>query len=282
MRTTDANLRVLVRRQRWGRKNARGVARVHPGLLNVLHHRADVRRPIPSQTASTSISIALSRKRSINTGRVRPRPSPRRSNRRALRGRRAHTKAGSAPGSRCAPRRHAPLRCRGRSPTPGSGSRAARAAPRTARDPLLRRLRRTACPGSGSRRLPAHAQASAASARRTGWRRHQDARARRRPSTSSSRERLEVEAVGCVVVRRDGLRIAVDHHGLVAERAEPLRSVHAAVVELDALPDPVRPRAEDDDTRLRAERRRLVNLAVGGVVVVDAASTSPAHESTRR
>ena len=53
-------------------------------------------------------------------------------------------------------------------------------------------------------------------------------------------ERLEVEAVARVVVGRDRLGVAVDHHGLVAERAERLRRVDAAVVELDALADAVR------------------------------------------
>ena len=57
------------------------------------------------------------------------------------------------------------------------------------------------------------------------------------------RERLEVEAVGGVVVGRDRLRVAVDHHGLVAERAERLHGVDAAVVELDPLADPVRARS---------------------------------------
>ena len=82
------------------------------------------------------------------------------------------------------------------------------------------------------------------------------------------RERLEVEAVRGVVVGRDGLRVAVDHDGLVAERPERLGGVDAAVVELDALPDPVRPRAEDDDARLVARRRRLVLLPPGRVQVV--------------
>ncbi len=81
-------------------------------------------------------------------------------------------------------------------------------------------------------------------------------------------ERLEVEAVGGVVVGRDRLRVAVDHHRLVAERAEGLRGVDAAVVELDPLADPVRARAEDDDARLRPGRRRLVRLAPGRVEVV--------------
>ena len=56
------------------------------------------------------------------------------------------------------------------------------------------------------------------------------------------RQRLEVQAVGGVVVGRHGLRIAVDHDRLVAVLAQRHRRVHAAVVELDPLPDPVRAR----------------------------------------
>ena len=81
-------------------------------------------------------------------------------------------------------------------------------------------------------------------------------------------ERLEVETVGGVVVGRHRLRVAVDHHRLVAELAIGLDRVHAAVVELDALPDPVRPRAEDHHAFALAERSALVLLAPGCVVVV--------------
>src|SRR5581483_1563897 len=81
-------------------------------------------------------------------------------------------------------------------------------------------------------------------------------------------ERLEVQAVRRVVVRRDRLRVAVHHHGLVAELTEGRDGVHAAVVELDALPDPVRPRAEDDDAGLRAGGPGLLRLAPGRIEVV--------------
>ena len=81
-------------------------------------------------------------------------------------------------------------------------------------------------------------------------------------------ERLEVQAVGGVVVGRHRLRVAVDHDRLVAERAERLHGVHAAVVELDPLADAVRAGAEDDDALLVAGGRRLVALAPGRVVVV--------------
>ncbi len=55
------------------------------------------------------------------------------------------------------------------------------------------------------------------------------------------RERLEVEAVGGVVVGRDRLGVGVDHDGLVAQFAQRERGVDAAVVELDALADAVGP-----------------------------------------
>ena len=66
-------------------------------------------------------------------------------------------------------------------------------------------------------------------------------------------QRLEVEPVAGVVVRRDGLGVAVHHDRLDARLAQREGRVHAAVVELDALPDPVRPAAEDHD--LAARRR---------------------------
>ena len=83
-------------------------------------------------------------------------------------------------------------------------------------------------------------------------------------------QRLEVEPVGGVVVGRNRLRVAVHHHGLVAERAEAPRRVHAAVVELDPLPDPVRAAAEDHDARLLPSGHGLVGLAPRGVEVVRA------------
>ena len=80
-------------------------------------------------------------------------------------------------------------------------------------------------------------------------------------------ERLEVEPVRRVVVGGDRLRVAVDHHGLVAELAEARDGVDAAVVELDALSDPVRAGAEDHD-RAAGLGRLLVDLVPGGVEVV--------------
>ncbi len=79
-------------------------------------------------------------------------------------------------------------------------------------------------------------------------------------------ERLEVEAVGGVVVGRDRLRVAVQHDGLVAGVAEGEAGVDAAVVELDALPDAVGARPEDQHLRPVAGAHLGVVL-VGGVVV---------------
>ena len=79
-------------------------------------------------------------------------------------------------------------------------------------------------------------------------------------------ERLEVQPARGVVVGGDGLRVAVDHHGLVARVGERERRVHAGVVELDALADPVRPAAEDDHLR-RAALRHLGLVVVGRVEV---------------
>src|SRR3989442_823030 len=80
------------------------------------------------------------------------------------------------------------------------------------------------------------------------------------------RERLEVETVGGVVVGGDRLLIAVDHDRFHAELFQREGRVNAAVVELDALADPVGTRAQDDDL-LPAGRRRLVLLLVGRVEV---------------
>ena len=66
------------------------------------------------------------------------------------------------------------------------------------------------------------------------------------------RQRLEIEPVRGVRVGRDRLRIAIDHNHFEAgaRLAVPVATeregrVAAAIVELDPLPDPVRPAAED-------------------------------------
>src|SRR5690606_8737970 len=59
------------------------------------------------------------------------------------------------------------------------------------------------------------------------------------------RQRLEIQAVGGVVVGRDRLGVAVDHDRLDADVGKGEGGVAAAVVELDALTDAVGAAAED-------------------------------------
>ncbi len=86
-------------------------------------------------------------------------------------------------------------------------------------------------------------------------------------------QRLEVEAVGGVVVGGDRLRVAVDHHRVAAQLAGGHRRVHAAVVELDPLADPVGAGAEDYDgiaiaaADLRGGRAAGKGALVGRVVI---------------
>ena len=61
------------------------------------------------------------------------------------------------------------------------------------------------------------------------------------------RQRLEVELVGDVEVGGDRLRVRVHHDRLESLLAQRERGGDAAVVELDALPDAVRAAPEDDD-----------------------------------
>ncbi len=76
------------------------------------------------------------------------------------------------------------------------------------------------------------------------------------------RQRLEVQAVGRVIVGGHRFRVAIDHDGLVAVFAQRQRSMHATVVELDALGDPVRPAAQHHDF-LATGRPRLALFLVG-------------------
>ena len=79
-------------------------------------------------------------------------------------------------------------------------------------------------------------------------------------------DRLEVEAIGSVVVGRDRFRVAVDHDGLVAVRAHGEGGVDTAVVELDALADTVRTATQHHDLLLVADFR-LALFLIGGVHV---------------
>ena len=80
-------------------------------------------------------------------------------------------------------------------------------------------------------------------------------------------QRLEIEAVRGVVVGGDRLGIAVDHDRLEPGVRERETGVAAAIVELDALADAVRPAAENDDLAIvggarlagrSADERRLI------------------------
>ena len=88
------------------------------------------------------------------------------------------------------------------------------------------------------------------------------------------RQRLEIQAVGGVVVGRHRFRVAVDHDGFIAGVVQREAGMTAAIVEFDALADPVRPAAEDDDLflvgrralvrQMSGERRFIGRIHVGG------------------
>ena len=81
------------------------------------------------------------------------------------------------------------------------------------------------------------------------------------------REWLEVEPIGRVVIGADRLGIAVDHHRGIAKPPQRHRSMHAAIVELEALADAVGARAEDDDRGTivvdRLVERVVTRVAIG-------------------
>ena len=80
-------------------------------------------------------------------------------------------------------------------------------------------------------------------------------------------ERLEIEAVGGVVVGRHGFRVAVDHDRFIARVMQREAGMAAAIVELDALADAVGPAAEDDDL-LRGPRACASSSGVIGRIHV--------------
>ena len=75
---------------------------------------------------------------------------------------------------------------------------------------------------------------------------------------------LEIQPVGGVVVGGDGLRIAIDHDGLVAVLAERKGGMDTAIVELDPLADPVGSAAQDHDLA-PVRGLSLALLLVGGI-----------------
>ena len=81
------------------------------------------------------------------------------------------------------------------------------------------------------------------------------------------RHRFEIQFVARVVVGGHCFRVAVHHDRFEARIPERKRSVDAAVIELDPLPDPVGTAAKDHDLLPARLLDRLVVLAVGGVIV---------------
>ena len=175
----------------------------------------------PSETASTSISIASSTKRSTSGSR-RSCPSaasPRRS-RCASRGHRARSSAAPAPGSRSSRPPRPPRRRRRRSPRPappGRGRVEQRAEALAVLGQVDRRERRAEDRDAGLDQPPREPQ------RRLAAELHHDARRLLGLDDLEhvlDRERLEVQAVGGVVVGGDRLRVAVHHDRRVAQRAQ--------------------------------------------------------------
>ena len=219
----------------------------------------------PSQSASTSTSIAFSRKRSRKISRGPCAPGALRREV-VARGRRASRRSPSpARRARSSGARAAGSRRRRRAASASStdvrgrvGRRLvaerARAARRSARGPRRGRSRRRSCraaarrprrrPGGElQRRLAAELDDHALGPLDLDDAEH-----------VLERQRLEVEAVGGVVVGRDRLRVAVDHHRVAARLADGHRGVHAAVVELDALADAVRARRRGSRPTARSPR----------------------------
>ena len=75
-------------------------------------------------------------------------------------------------------------------------------------------------------------------------------------------QRFEIQSVGGVVIGRHRFRIAVDHDGLVAGVVQREAGVAAAIVEFDALADPVGSAAENDHLVL-VGRRAFIGEVTG-------------------
>jgi hypothetical protein len=65
-------------------------------------------------------------------------------------------------------------------------------------------------------------------------------------------ERLEIKFVARVVIGRNRFRIRVHHDRFKPELAERERRMHAAVIKLDSLADPIWPATQDHDFALAA------------------------------
>ena len=232
--------------------------------------------------ASTSTSVASSRKRSTSTGRSADRPpslprlpkpascghgasrGPRRRRRSPWPGRRARSTGAPAPGSRCATAMARASSMSAAVPPAGCGisSRAHSAFQRS----------RSSARSIDAGDVPTTSSGGSRSDSLSGvWPPSETIT----PTGSLGLddvhdvlvgERLEVEAVGRVVVGRHRLGVAVDHDRLEAGVAQGEAGVDAAVVELDALADAVGPGAEDHDLRPvgRARPRRRPRRSSSG------------------
>ena len=207
---------VARRRRRRPRSRPRGTGRSGPG--------ARARPRPPSRTNALELVVVvddLHRAAAEHVGRAHDH----RDTRSARRPR--------APPRACAPRRGA---------APGSRARAGSRANLPAILGEVDRVGRGARGSGTPRSLQRPRELAAASGRRT---------ARSRPTGRSrsadgqhvlGRQRLEVQPARRVVVGRDGLGIRVDHHRLEPRLLEREGRMHAGVVELDPLADPVRAR----------------------------------------
>ena len=246
----------------------------------------------PSHSASTSTSIAFSRKRSRKISRpsravagaleVVGRPSRRVDDLHRPAAEHVATGARAAGSRPRSPRVERLVDRRARSRTAAPGSRAARAASPKRPRSSARSIASTLVPSSGT---PASLQAGGELQRRLAAELDDDALGLLDLDDAEhvlERQRLEVQAVGGVVVGRDRLGVAVDHHRVAARLADGHRRVHAAVVELDALADAVRARAEDHDRRRgrRARPRGRRRALPARVVVRRRAANSAAQVST--
>ena len=81
------------------------------------------------------------------------------------------------------------------------------------------------------------------------------------------RERFEIEPVAGVVVRRNRLRIRVDHQRFKTVLLERECGVDATVIELDALADAVRATAENHDLAFVGTPDFIVAPVVGRIVI---------------
>ena len=81
-----------------------------------------------------------------------------------------------------------------------------------------------------------------------------------------ARQRLEIKLVRGVIIRADGLGVAVDHDAFNPFLPQRKRGVDTAVIKLDALADAVGPAPQNHDLGA-VGLARFVFLFVGGVII---------------